>query len=411
MTNLFVLIELLLVVSLLPCFGLMALVVIAAIWRRVSKQQVKISAAPSARFVFVIPAHDEEAVIGVTVRSCLTVNYDPERFQVFVIADNCTDETARTAEAAGAQVVVREDRSRKSKGFALEDFFRMTPTNALVRPFDAYVLVDADTSVSPDLLQVFDRSLRRGDDFVQGYYTVRNAEASWRTKMMTYAFSLANGVWLAGLDQLGLSVGLKGNGMCFRQAALDRFPWRAHGLVEDMEFAWNLRIGGERVRFEPLARVYGEMVSRGGSGAASQRRRWEGGRKELRSTFRERLWQSTHLSFWQKFVYQVDLDFPPLSRLVTALVLATIFGAVGAWAGLPKASWGALLLTIVSCWAILAAYVMSPIFVISLPIRYLTSLAYLPYYIIWKVCVGLLKKPQQWIRTPREVPSPTISRR
>ena len=103
--------------------------------------------------------------------------------------------------------------------------------------------------------------------------------------MMTYAFSLANGVWLLGLERLGLGVGLKGNGMCFSSRGLRRFPWRAYGLVEDMEFALMLRARGERVRFLPEARVFGEMVSRGGPGAASQRRRWEAGRRSLRGKF------------------------------------------------------------------------------------------------------------------------------
>src|SRR5262249_39063394 len=149
----------------------------------------------------------------------------------------------------------------------------------------AAVLIDADTNVDPGLLRIFDRALGEGKDWVQGYYTVRNPDASWRTRMMTYAFSLANGVWMLGLDRLGLGVGLRGNGMCFSRRGLRRVPWEAHGLVEDMEFAQILPVRGERVRFEPDARVFGEMVSRGGSGAASQRQRWEVGRRSLRGKF------------------------------------------------------------------------------------------------------------------------------
>lgn len=411
MTNLLLILDLLLVLILAPWFGLMALVVIAALWRRVFGKQARLEAATTSRFLFVIPAHNEAAVIGITVRSCLAVAYDPERFQVFVIADNCSDDTATIAEAAGAQVIVREDLSRKSKGFALEDFFQAATTNPTVRPFDAYVLVDADTSVAVDLLRVFDQSLRRGDDFVQGYYTVRNADASWRTQMMTYAFSLANGVWLAGLDQLGLSVGLKGNGMCFREAALRRFPWQAHGLVEDMEFAWKLRIGGERVRFQPLARVYGEMVSQGGMGAVSQRRRWESGRKALRASFRRDLWKSPHLAWLSKVAYQVELDFPPLSKLIVGLGFASIVGIIGTWFGSPRIGWNGILIGLATYWAIFALFAISPIMTIDLPIRYLLSLVYLPYYMIWKLFVGLLKKPQQWVRTPREGSSTSISNR
>ncbi len=406
MTNIFLILDILLVLLLSPWFGLMALIVLAASWRRVFGGRDVSQTNPTSRFLFVIPAHDEASVIGVTVRSCLAVDYDPDRFQVFVIADNCVDDTAAIAEAAGARVMVRHDLSRKSKGFALEDFFRGVATDPAIRPFDAFVLVDADTSVAADLLRAFDRSLRRGDDFIQGYYTVRNADASWRTRMMTYAFSLANGVWLLGLDQIGLSVGLKGNGMCFRASALDRFPWQAHGLVEDMEFAWNLRIGGERVRFQPLAEVYGEMVSRGGAGAASQRRRWESGRRALRTAFRRGLWETPHLSWVEKVLYSLDLDFPPLSRLMVGLGLASAIGSLGVlYEGNLSATSSGIIATMVGFWGIFILYILSPIFTLSLPIRYLISLTHLPYYIIWKVSIGLSKKPQGWVRTPREASS------
>ena len=410
MIALILIVEALLVICLIPWFGLMAFVVIAALLGRRGGGPVVPEVAGSSRFLFVIPAHDESAVIDTTVRSCLAVDYDPDRFQVFVIADNCTDDTARVAEAAGAQVKVRTDLDRKSKGFAFEDFFREATTNPAIRPFDAYILVDADTNVAPDLARAFDRALGRGADFVQGYYTVRNADASWRTRMITYAFSLANGVWLLGQDRLGLSVGLKGNGMCFRASALDRFPWRAHGLVEDMEFAWSLRIAGERVRFEPSARVFGEMVSQGGAGAASQRQRWETGRQALRNRFRRELWESSHLAGWRKLLYQVELAYPPLSRLVVGLGFVSIVaGSITAW----KTNSVSLVMfaLVAGCWLILGGYALSPIWTMKLPARYLLSLGRLPYYILWKLWIGRRKQPESWVRTPRESFSDNVSPR
>ena len=408
MTNLLLLAAGGLALVLVPWFGLMALIVIAAIGGRLASRGLPGLLGPGdatqSRFLFVIPAHDEATVIGITVRSCREVDYDPERFQVCVIADNCTDATAEVARDAGALVWVRADLARKSKGFALEDFFATVATNPTIRPLDAFVLVDADTSVGPDILRAFDRSLARGDDFVQGYYTVRNADASWRTRLMTYAFSLANGVWLVGLDRLGLGVGLKGNGMCFRANALRRFPWQAAGLVEDMEFAWKLRVGGERVRFNPLARVFGEMVSRGGAGAASQRQRWEGGRQALRASFRPAISRSTELSWIQKILYRIDLEFPPLGRLAVGLIVASML-AVGSWLASGRSSPAVAVLAVCAIeWAILLTYVASPILVVGLPIRYVASLAYVPVYLVWKVSISLWRTPQQWVRTPRETP-------
>ena len=126
---------------------------------------------------------------------------------------------------------------------------------------------------------------------------------------MTYAFSMANGVWMRGLEGLTLGVGLKGNGMCFSSRGLRRFPWRAYGLVEDMEFALMLRSHGERVRFEPRALVFGEMVSKGGAGAVSQRRRWEAGRRSLPGKFAGPIARSAHLGVARKMAYLIDLYF------------------------------------------------------------------------------------------------------
>ena len=392
---------------LVPWFGLMALVTGGAlIGRRGGAGYAAVPPAPGdgepPRFLVVIPAHDEESVIEITVRSCLAIDYDRDRFQVCVIADNCTDATARVAAAAGAIVWERHDPERRSKGYALEDFFARVDADPAIRPPAAFVLIDADTSVGPDLLRAFARSLSRGDDFIQGYYTVRNADASWRTRLMTYAFALANGVWLAGLDRLGLGVGLKGNGMCFRAAALRRFPWRASGLVEDMEFAWHLRVGGERVRFQPEARVYGEMVSRGGPGAASQRRRWEAGRRGLRAAFRGAIGRSAHLTPLRKILYRVDLEYPTLGRLAVFLAGASAC-LMASWL---SRSGGAMRLGFSSLVALegacLVAYVASPVVVVGLSPRHLLDLLFVPGYLIWKVSVGLGKAPLRWVRTPRE---------
>ena len=390
-----------LVLGLTQYFGFLALIVLAAAGRRGATDRRDEDTPAATRFLFVVPAHDEAGVIAITVASCRAVDYDPARFGIAVIADNCTDETARIAAEAGATVVVRVDDARRSKGFALEDFFLAAPGDPRFRDADAYVLVDADTSADPGLLRAFDRSLRRGDDFIQGYYTVRNADASWRTRLMTYAFALANGVWPAGLDRLGLGVGLKGNGMCFRAAALRRFPWRAHGLVEDMEFAWHLRLGGERVRFQPAAVVYGEMVSRGGAGAASQRQRWERGRQELRGSFRRDLRRS-RLGTVARLGYGLDLDFPPLSRLVAALGLVSLVVVAARLLAGPGPTQLAGLIGVATWWMVFFSYLVSPFLVMGLPLRYASSLLHAPYYIAWKATLGRLKKPAGWIRTPRE---------
>ena len=387
--------------ALVPLFAFLGLITAAALVPR--RRPARPTAGEPPRFLIVIPAHDEEAGIRATVLSCAAVDYDPDRRTISVIADNCTDGTAAEARAAGALVVERFDAERRSKGYALEHFFEAVPE---ARPdsgaYDAAVIVDADTVVGPGLLSAFAEGLAGGASWIQGYYSVRNPDVSWRTRLLALAFGLRNGTWPSGLDRLGLSVGLMGNGMCFSAEALRRFPWRAYGLVEDAEFGLMLRVEGERVRFARRAAVFGEMVSRGGEAAAGQRRRWEAGRRALRDQFLGLLLRSEAIGPFRKAAYVIDLLFPPLATLGLILVLAT---SLHAWAlvddRLDLAS--RLLAPIHATMAsILAVYALSPVIVLGLPVRYLSGILFLPYYAAWKLLKASGRPPAAWVRTRRE---------
>jgi cellulose synthase/poly-beta-1,6-N-acetylglucosamine synthase-like glycosyltransferase len=396
-------INILITLVLLPFFAYLALITTAALggWRR----NGSVPHRPT-RFRFVIPAHDEEGNIRSTIESCRAVSYDPALYRVIVIADNCSDGTARVARAAGAEVIERTDLARRSKGHALEYFFQHPPGAAGVA--DATVLIDADTVVDPGLLSAFAAALAEGKDWIQAYYTVRNPDASWRTRMMTYSFSLFNGVWLLGQDRLGLGVGLKGNGMCFSSRGLSRFPWSAHGLTEDLEFSWMLRVAGERIHFLPDTHVSALIPTQGGEASVIQRRRWESGRKGLRSTFLGPLVRSPRIGPFAKVMYLLDLIFPPLVTLALSLLIMFLFDLIaGSGPGLLAGS-GRLLLLHGLMSVVLVGYALSPIFALKLPVRYLASLVALPYYAAWKLLITAGKNPPAWVRTPREpVPGET----
>jgi cellulose synthase/poly-beta-1,6-N-acetylglucosamine synthase-like glycosyltransferase len=403
MISLIALAYILATLALAPFFLFMLAITVAAAAARVGRRPPAPGAdAGRSRFLIVIPAHDEQGEIGATVASCLALDYDPELFRVFVIADNCTDGTADEARLAGASVVERADPVLKSKGHALEYFFTRIPEGRPDAGYDAAVVVDADTVVDPALLRVFDRSLAGGVGWAQGYYTVSNPDASWRTRLMTYAFSMTNGVWMLGLDRLGLGVGLKGNGMCFSAAGLRRVPWKAHSLAEDIEFGLTLRALGERVRFEADARVFGEMVSRGGAAATSQRRRWEAGRRSLRKAFAGKLAKSERLGIFARALYLLDLYFPPLATLALALLATLSIHALAVWEPRLAPSARNLLSIHAVMAATFVAYVLSPPGIMGLPARYLASLLAVPYYVGWKVVVALGRAPKAWVRTPRE---------
>jgi len=148
---------------LLPYFGLILATALAAIVRPKAFRKIQPS---RTRFLIAIPAHDEEAGIAATVRSCLAFDYRRELFEVVVIADNCTDQTAAVARREGASVVVRDDPIKKSKGYAIAYLIEQLRQSGQFLDFDALVIIDADSTASRDLLTGFAGLLESGHHFI-----------------------------------------------------------------------------------------------------------------------------------------------------------------------------------------------------------------------------------------------------
>src|SRR5262249_16699698 len=122
--------------------------------------------------------------------------------------------------------------------------------------------------------------LASGAVAVQADYAVQNPNDSWRTRLMTIALGMFHILRSRGREALGVSCGLRGNGMCFSAALLRQVPHQAFSIVEDLEYGVRLGQAGHRVAYAHEAHVYGEMVS-GEKASRSQRRRWEGGRRQI----------------------------------------------------------------------------------------------------------------------------------
>jgi cellulose synthase/poly-beta-1,6-N-acetylglucosamine synthase-like glycosyltransferase len=322
-----------------------------------------------------------------------------------VVADNCSDGTALRARKAGARVVERFDPARKSKGYALEYLIETLRESGELDTLEALVVVDADTAVNPKLLQVFDRGLHSGHEWIQCYDTVSNAEHSWRTRLMAYAFSLVNGVMLLGQSALGLSAGLRGNGMCLSIKGLRRVPWTSHGLTEDLEYSWSVRIAGGRIAFAPDAVVYATMPSQGGNTSENQRMRWEYGRRELIWKMLGPVLRTPNLGWIEKTAAAVELTMPTIVTLTSAYLLLTlilIFRAPEILIRQGSLVIGLIGLSHSAAILGLALYAMSPFLLSFLPWRFSLGLLYFPYFAIWKMMISRKGRPQAWLRTARE---------
>jgi cellulose synthase/poly-beta-1,6-N-acetylglucosamine synthase-like glycosyltransferase len=392
-----------------PFFGLMLITSSAALYRAIVRSRtgnpVKSSPPPARRFVVVVPAHDEESGIIATVTSCKSLNYPEHLFQVVVVADNCTDATADRARDAGARVLERHDSSKRGKGYAIQYLIDSLIQAKEFDLLDALVFIDADSTVHPDLLRRFAQNLDSGDDWIQCYDAVGNADQSWRTRLMAYAFSLINGVTLQGQSALGLSAGFRGNGMCISTAGLRRVPWSSQGLTEDLEYSWSVRIAGGRIAFAPEVSVLATMLTRGGEASTNQRRRWEYGRDKVRRAMLGPLLRSPHLGWNQKTAAVIELTMPAMVTLVAAYLILVISAILRARV-LAATQEYFFLYSIAFCLAIaslaLGLHALCPFLLGLLPWRFANSLIYLPYYAIWKSLVSWRGRPHSWLRTTRE---------
>jgi len=124
-----------------------------------------------------IPAHNEEKVIANLVESLKKQNYPKDKFDIFVIADNCTDKTAEVARNAGAIVYERTDPDHKTKGYAMQWFFNKK--NEEKAEYDAVCVFDADNIVDKNFIKNMNKKLCQGEDVVQGYRDIKNPSDSW----------------------------------------------------------------------------------------------------------------------------------------------------------------------------------------------------------------------------------------
>ncbi len=224
------------------------------------------------RFMAIIPAHNEEAVIANLIESLKNQNYNKELYDIYVIADNCTDNTARVAEQAGAIVYERFDESKKTKGYAL-DWFLQQKVNENA-PYDAICVFDADNIVDKNFIKIMNKKLCQGEDVVQGYRDIKNPTDNWITSGYALFYWTMHRFYHLARYNLGLSPLLNGTGfMVSFDIIKENNGWKTVTLTEDIEFSLQRILKGKRLGWSTEAIVYDEQPT-GFKQSWSQRSRW-----------------------------------------------------------------------------------------------------------------------------------------
>lgn len=223
------------------------------------------------KFALLIAAHNEEKVIAEIVKSLKNQNYPKDNFDIFVVADNCTDKTAEIAENCGAQVIKRENKEKKGKGYALEYAFDYI--FSLNRGFEYAAVFDADNVVDADFLYHINKKINTGARAVQGYLDSKNPYDSWLTLSYSLWYWLNNRLSQLSRDNLGLGARLGGTGFAVDLKLIKEFGWGATCLAEDTEFTLKLALSDILVAWEHKAVVFDEKPC-GMETSWHQRCRW-----------------------------------------------------------------------------------------------------------------------------------------
>jgi cellulose synthase/poly-beta-1,6-N-acetylglucosamine synthase-like glycosyltransferase len=386
-TRLLDLFGLILVAATLPLFAELTILTGAALLPA-KRRKARGEGLKSFRVSILIPAHNEEGLIGRCVQSVLAAaDADTE---VLVVAHNCTDATANRAEVAGARVLALNDPLQTGKGCALNYGFAVV----LAGSSQAVLVIDADSVVSLNLIAEVKQRFLSGALAVQCRYEVCNSQQDRRTLLMALAFQGFNVIRPRGRSRLGLSAGILGNGFALHRDVMERVPYDAHSVVEDLEYHLTLIRSDVSVEFIDTATVRGEMpVS--DHGARTQRARWEGGRMRMMKRWAPRLIADLLRGNLRQLEPLLDLLSLPIAMGVTLLLIATCLPVD--W--LRFYALGAFLVLVVH--VVTSAVSGSDVWAM------MRVLATAPIYIVWKLWVfpeiwRTSRSNSAWVRTARE---------
>ena len=241
---------------------------------------------PSKTFALIVAAHNEHAVIAQLIDNLTELKYPRELYDIFVIADNCSDDTAEIARAHGAIVHERFSDVGKGKGFAMEWMFDRL--FKMERQYDAIAVFDADNLVHPNFLLEMNNRLLKGDKVIQGYLDAKNPYDTWVAGTFAIAFWVIDHVWHLAKTNIGLSSVLGGTGMVITTDVLKKNGWGATCLTEDMEFTMKSLCDGIKTTWAHDAIVWDEKPLTF-KASWNQRKRWAQGQFDVAHRFIPRM--------------------------------------------------------------------------------------------------------------------------
>ncbi len=356
-----------------------------------------------AKFLVLVPAHNEESGIAGTLDSLRQLEYPSEDYTIVVIADRCTDGTVFLAEGKGAVCFVRLH-GQPGKGAALAwGIQRAIDANIY---FDAVVIVDADTIVDGGLLSAFNAQYQLGQHIQQGYNYLSNPWSSPFTRIIAVTGALRNGRFYAGKTVLGLPGMLTGTGMCLSAEVLRRHGWTAFSVGEDWELSVGLLLKGEHIYFNPSAKTFAKE-SQTIKQASHQRLRWASGRYAVMGNA---AWDLVAQGIRKRSLGLLDSAVTLVAPNYSSQASMVLLCFAGSLKFLGDQDWSFLLYWASALLLSVAGYFLLGVFSTKSPARAMVGLMLVPIFLPWRLAIEVLGMlgygRKSWGRMARSVPPP-----
>ena len=346
-----------------------------------------------------IPAHNEAEILTATLTKLITELPDPNPQNIVLIADNCTDNTAKIARSLGVTVLERHDTDNRGKGFALDFGIRHFVEHG--HP-DILVIMDADCETTKAALINLINSVASQNLPAQMTYLMRTVEnASLKQKISGFAWLLKNKIRLLAVNKMKLPVTLTGTGMAFPWQVFDTVKLGHGNIVEDMQLGIDCAIQGFPPVFCPDALVYSDFPEHS-SAELSQRTRWEHG--HLQTIWHQvprLIVESYRRKNWRLLALALDIGVPPLSLLVLMSMVSLL--AFASYLLLTKATTAFVLLLLSFCY--FTAMLIGVWWRYGQDYLSANELLAIPNYALSKLSIYtafIFKRQKEWVRTKRD---------
>jgi len=352
--------------------------------------------AHRARCAVVIPAHNERGNIAQAIAAIRPQLNPADR--LIVVADNCSDDTAQMAAAAGADTIERTDTVRIGKGYALDFAMRHIESTGIP---DVIIFVDADCIAAPGCISLLANMVEARGRPVQGKYLMRALLKTPAARMAEFSFKIKNYVRPGGGSRFGLPCLLYGSAMAF--------PWKLIGgsilatghLTEDLKLAIDLSLHGFPPLYCPEAQCDSTFPESEGA-MTTQRTRWQHGYFASLVEYTPKLIAAAlRRADWRPLAVAVDLSVPPLALMfmITALMsllasAAILLGAGGVLAETSLVLFPAFVLLILIIWRFHGRDIVSGADLVASLNQLVARIS-----MLW----NFITKPQRsWVRTERK---------